>query len=279
VYLSTIYSTDFDLANDSVTQRLDFSNYFALDDGSAEAGYYILGQNARMAIRVQLNVPDTLEALRIYFDPVGYGYSLLDTISYRFSMNLWSDGGSGPGGVMYTDPWLRHAEYGTSDFKTPPEYKLSTPIALTAGVYYVGIQQKVAAGLSSGFDMNQDHHDNFYFDSGSGWTQSGFHGSPMLRAVFGTLSPPVGLRERQANSERPALIYPNPSSGTFMIASDHFENTFYQLTNSLGQKLQEGSITQREQLVNTGSLEEGIYFLSIRSGNRILQQQKIIIQH
>jgi hypothetical protein len=67
----TLSSNDFNLNNDTVTQFLSFRNYYAFDDGSAEGGYYVNGAGGKMALKITLNKPDSLRALRIYFDPVG----------------------------------------------------------------------------------------------------------------------------------------------------------------------------------------------------------------
>jgi len=279
VYRSSTGSSDFILANDIVPQFQSFQNYYALDDGSAEGGYYVYGQGGEMAVKITLNFPDTLEGLRIYFDPVGVGYSLTDTISYRFAINVWNAVANGPGLPKYIDSYVRYARYDKQYFKVMPYYELTKPLPLDAGTYYIGFQQKNSTGITVGFDKNCDHHENVYYNSGGGWTQSGFHGSIMIHPVFGAALP-TGIQENQADKEQLFQVYPNPSQGQFMIASQHYEKSSYQLMNTLGQTVLSDKLTQSVQSVATDGLSDGVYFLMIRDGNnKPVQQQKLILQH
>ncbi|MCW3077631.1 MAG: hypothetical protein JWO32_2240, partial [Bacteroidetes bacterium] len=57
------FASDFIQENDTVIQHQKFGNYYAFDDGSAEGGYYVMGSGGRMAVKIGVNVPDTLRAL------------------------------------------------------------------------------------------------------------------------------------------------------------------------------------------------------------------------
>ena len=59
--------TDFIRENDTVIQYQRFRNYYAIDDGSAEAGYYINAVGAKVAIKINVNVPDSFLAVRDLF--------------------------------------------------------------------------------------------------------------------------------------------------------------------------------------------------------------------
>lgn len=282
VYRSDNTTSDFYTANDTVVQYQRFRNYYAFDDGGAEAGYYVNGVGGRMAVKIGLNVQDTLYALRIYFDPVGYLPSAIT--SYSFIINVWADNGNGngpaAGPALYTDILSMLPVYYNTGSREYPEYKLSNPPKLPPGTYYVGIQQRVASGLTVGYDMNTNHSDRAYYNSGSGWQQSTLGGALMIRPVFGRRIPsPVGIHENTAIKEGAFFAYPNPASNELIIHCDKTENVSYFLMNTLGQKLKEEQLLFSEQSISTAEISNGVYFLVIKENNRLVQQQKIIIQH
>ncbi|MBL7911420.1 MAG: T9SS type A sorting domain-containing protein [Bacteroidia bacterium] len=268
-------SPDFISQNDTVLQKQTFSNYYAFDDGSAEGGYYVNGVGGKMATKYTLRVSDTLRAVRIYFDPVG---SITLSQSYYFRINIWLPGTSGPGLVLYRDSVKNPAYYSNGTFNKFSEYALTTPLILSPGTYYIGMQQQVATGIVVGFDKNIDHSSSLYYDSGNGWTQSSIRGSIMMRPVFGS-ELPVGLKENLTSKNNLFSIYPNPASDQFMIRSEQIDNASYTLVNTMGQTVIENKIESQQQSVTTENLSNGIYFLILKVKGQLVQQNKIIIQH
>ncbi len=277
----TTSSSDFILENDTVIQYHPFRNYYAYDDGSAEAGYYVTGVGGKIAIKIRVNVTDTLRAMRIYFDPVGMVSVVSNTHSTsHFTMSIWADGGTnGPGSRIHLDAAKLPIFYDTN-FRAIPEYQLSQKVILGPGTYYLGFQQESPDGIAVGFDKNYDSHTNTYFDSGSGWTQSVFRGSLLIHPVFGGyVPPPVGINEYAKNDKDLFIIYPNPSREEFFISGPQLPHVTYHVYNTLGQDLLNGSLENTKQAVNTSTLSSGIYFLSLKENGKTLQQQKIILQH
>ncbi|MEI6021530.1 MAG: hypothetical protein WCR21_10420, partial [Bacteroidota bacterium] len=224
-YLSlTGNSTDFFKVNDTIYQYQKFRNYFALDDGNAEGGYYVNGTGGKMAMKFKINYFDTLQAVRIYFDPVGSVPTAAS--AYSFNIMLWSDGGNGPGTLIFTDKVMYPVYYKT-DHKEHPEYQLTVSPGLRKlgpGSYYIGFQQKIASGITVGFDKNIDHKDKLYYDSGSGWTQSSIPGSIMIHPVFGKkVAAPVSISERSKNNLI-FTVYPNPSNDFIYLSNDRSGN-------------------------------------------------------
>ena len=159
------------------------------------------------------------------------------------------------------------------------EYKLRHQMLLQPGTYYIGIQQR-SDNMTIGFDMNTDHSATTYYDSGSGWTVSGETGSVMIRPVFGkTLPHTAGIKEEQNAKNNFFLVYPNPASDQLTIKSTPVEKASYALLNIMGQEVGEGNLGSSGQTINTGNLNNGIYLLVLKINNRMVQQQKIIIQH
>ncbi|MGZ4043501.1 MAG: T9SS type A sorting domain-containing protein [Bacteroidia bacterium] len=270
--------------NDTVVQIQKFGNYYSFDDGSAEGGYYINGTGGKMAVKIGVNSVDTLRALRIYFDPVGSMSILQNTLglaqsSYNFRIIVWTDGGSGPLYLLLRDSSQNVMFYNGGGFNLSQEYKLTTPLVLSPGNYYIGIQQYVASGITVGFDKNLDHHESLYFDSGSGWTQSSIYGSLMMRPIFGAkIIPAVGIKENSSLPNDVAFVYPNPASEKITIELKKEIKSSYRLMNSLGQTIKEDQLNGTINEINTRELSAGVYFIIISSGANV-QSKKIIVQH
>lgn len=274
-------STDFINQNDTVLQFQKFRNYYAFDDGGAEGGYYILGTGGKMALKFTVNVQDELRALRIYFDPVG-NFNEIES-AYRFKMCLWSAGANGPGDLIFADTLMKPIYYQVGH-RGVPEYQFKVPKQqrmLNPGTYYVGIQQQVAAGITVGFDKNNDYHTSLYFDSGSGWEQSIIKGSLMIRPVFGdVIIPPMSVPENNfQNNSNQILIYPNPSSHEFTIKLNNLPESTITLYNNLGQVILNETLNSNEQTISTVNLDSGIYLVVIKSIQAVIQTQRLIIQH
>lgn len=274
-------STDFINENDTVIQYQRFRNYYSYDDGGAEGGYYILGTGGKMALKFTINVQDELRALRIYFDPVG-NFNEIES-AYRFKMCLWSATANGPGDLIFADTLMKPIYYQVGH-RGVPEYQFKVPKQqrmLNPGTYYVGIQQQVAAGITVGFDKNNDYHSALYFDSGNGWQQSNIKGSLMIRPVFGDIIiPPMSVSENNfQNKSNQIVIFPNPSSNEFTIKhTNHFESTVI-LYNNLGQIILQEPLDSNNQNFSTVNIDSGIYLVVIKSNKAIIHTQRLIIQH
>jgi hypothetical protein len=270
-------STDFSSRNDTVIQRQYLKNYFAYDDGTCEQGYYVLGQGGRMALKFTLNFTDTLRSVRIYFDPVG---SLnLAQSNYKFRINLWANGSFGPGVTLYRDS-VRYPIYYNTAHNTYADYTLTTKQVLSPGSYFIGIQQQVATGITVGFDSNLDHRQNLFYDSGSGWNQSAYYGSLMLRPVFGAKIITVGLKENNIQPNYKLVVYPNQADDFITIKLETLPiNPELKIINTLGQTLVQSAIFNTQSSLNVSNLQNGIYYLVLQSNKQTIQTQKIIIQH
>lgn len=280
----SVVTTDFFPENDTLVQFQRFRNYYAVDDGSCEAGYYVLGVKAKMAVKIGVNYLDSLRGLRIFFDPVGY----VNTISanYKFRITVWEDQNGLPGNVFYRDSTYYTPTFINKQHASPfIEYNIDSAGAgfrlIPPGTYYVGYEQFNATGtITVGFDRNYIRNNSLFYNVGDGWKNSVIKGSIMLRPVFGKKIPhPVGVSEYAAPKENMFKVFPNPCNALLTIRSADTENASYLMYNTTGQLIAEGLLTNSEQNINTGELSPGMYFLQLHSGGRMIQQQKIIISH
>ena len=157
--------------NDTITQFQRFRNYYAFDDGSPEAGYYILGAGRKNGWRLIWIIPircsEWIFILRMWVR------SQDRHLNFR-----WAAQSNGvPGTLLYQQTDSVH--YIKTGYKDLPHYAFSTPKVLLQKARIFRFQQLDALGISVGYDRNFDGK-SVYFDSGSGWQQSQFHGSVMI---------------------------------------------------------------------------------------------------
>jgi hypothetical protein len=266
-------SNDFFPGNDTVVQYQRFRNYYAFDDGSAEGAYFVAGQGVRILQRIVLNYQDTLRAVRVYFDPIG-NYAN----PYNFRIDVLTEQGSLPGALLYRDS-TRSAKYLSAGFNATPEYTLTSPVLLPAGIYYIGIKQEIASGIGIGFDKNLNHMTDLYYNSGSGFTQSQIPGSLMMRPVFGKKvpPPPVGITESE-NYIKDLSVFPNPANELINLKSVGDRNISYELLDLTGRVIDKSLASSATHSIHSASIAPGVYFLVIRSGN-LVDTRKVVVQH
>jgi hypothetical protein len=216
-----VFSTfDLNRKNDSLLHRQEFSNYFAYDDGTAESGYGIIGGAGKVALKYKLNKPDTLRAIRIYFNQAE-----TDVRNKPFTLALWSEIGTNEklryfqplNGPVYTDEVNGFA---TLILDTP---QFLDGLSYPGGVFYIGWIQTADFILNVGLDVNYATmlgaaaaiNPNLSFFVGSSWQPSLIKGAPMMRPVLGgQVDDPLSVRQKPVTIRENQLVqvYPNPAS-------------------------------------------------------------------
>ena len=197
--------------NDTCVFEQKFGNFYAYDDGTAEAGYSILSTmtypEAYFAMRFTLAQPDTLRAVKMWFN-----YVLEDANVEEFTLMVWGDNGGYPGEVLYEQQHqLPSHGNAYTDFVT---YRLDESVAID-GTFYVGFYQNHSVQLNLGFDQNTDSREHFLYKTGNEWREPFLKGTPMVRPVVGAPIPePVDIAERDCAE---AVVYPNPATTTLTI--------------------------------------------------------------
>jgi hypothetical protein len=136
--------------------RQIFKNYYAYDDGTAEFAYGLTGNNALLAVEFSLNLPDTLQALKIH-----WAHIVTNNSNKLLNLKVWQslDFVNGTSDVVlyskkFAKPVYTDFYYDTiNGFST---YKLDTPLILPAGTYYIGWQQLQSDVLNIGFDATNE---------------------------------------------------------------------------------------------------------------------------
>lgn len=196
--------------NDTIRFSQVFSNYYAYDDGTAEAGVGLNGASGSYAIRFDLNVADTLRGIQFYFNQV-----LSGSEEKYFDITVWNDSFGKPGNIIKQ---LNEVTPTISDsLNTFHTYWFDTPLVMDALtfpglIFYVGWQQYSIDNLNVGLDRYNDSHQNRFYNVDGNWQMSdNLHaGSLMIRPVVG-LANPLSI-ENKAISQN-VNVTPNPVEG------------------------------------------------------------------
>lgn len=280
---------DFCPRNDTLAFTQVFGDEFAYDDGTAESGLGPTYAGGAMAVGFSLRQPDTLTALRLFFNR-----SYNDANSAAFSICVWRaeigdrDEGYVPGVMLYESDWLYPVfEEGLNGFYT---YNLDNGgLLLPQGRFFVGIRQSGGTFLNLGFDQNNDaraHSHYYYLDAEAHawrWRPLMYHGALMMRPAFGMAArQPVAnegvVRRGAPTSAQPLHVYPNPLRGDVL----HIElpegwsaaDTYLQLSTV------DGRLCRRHEFraeCPVGGLEPGVYVLRLVGADGRNAYAKIVI--
>ncbi|MHB8258717.1 MAG: T9SS type A sorting domain-containing protein [Bacteroidia bacterium] len=287
--------------NDTITFHQVFSNYFSYDDGSAEGAFGIESTNGsgnyQIASRFMINKKDTLRSIDIFFDPI-IDVSTLE--SSPFNLVVWGDNGGIPGNPIYTDTTLRYPHF-PPNTKVPGiqrenmfnRYVLLRPLIIDSGqVFYIGINQIYNyPAIPIGFDMNTDYHNNFFYNANTpiqsvcqtppcwfvfpGDADPSYRGALMMHPVFGDSLLALGIKKYNNTVSANINIYPNPTTDEVFIQS---ENTISKIiiTDLLGNIViqQSGDVVQ---IINTSSLQSGVYLVKAFTDKGLTDTKKLII--
>ncbi len=205
------------LSTETLAVKQRFYNYFAYDDGSGELGYGLEGlgteNGASLAVQYTTNIPDTLKAVQIFWNPIITNVSL-----DGFRLCVWgAGGGNTPGSLIYRSDSLFSPQYlpGYDHFRT---YYLDHPKVIS-GTFYVGWMQYTEDNLSVGFDQNTNsmNHNFFTVDSLSPWQASLFPGSLMIRPLFGDTIRVNSIQNLSQVLEG-VNLFPNPAQNQVFIS-------------------------------------------------------------
>ena len=259
--------------NDTVTRYQKFYNYYAYDDGSAEAGYDLQGEgtiNARVACQYKTYETDTLRGVQMYFtqvaEEVGKDYFMLSVWGHDAQRNE-------PGELLYSMSGARPVY--SNEINKFRIYELDT-ILVVKEFFYIGWIKTTENSLNVGFDRNNDNSSNIFYNIGQEWQTSSKHGSLLIRPVMGRkITYPASSSSFHENE---LILYPNPASDRIMLAHPHqlTDNQFIVRIFNLGGSM----VLQTREFeggIDISALPEGIYLLSLTDYRGAYLTKKFLI--
>jgi hypothetical protein len=267
-YIRTDLAEDRDIYrfNDTIHYYQNFENYYAYDDGTAEKGYGITGQNtaySSLAYQFTPLVADTLYGVYIYFNQV-----MNEGNRKYFFLNVWADDNGVPGDTVFQKIGVI-PEY-SDEINGFLYYSLDTALYVDT-TFYIGWTKTTDDMLNCGFDLNNVSNQHLFYNVSGEWQNSSIEGALMVRPVFGYH--PV----RSSSIDQPIVadfdIYPNPADDYIKISSIS-DNDIAEIYDAMG-KLIKRENTAGE--ISTSDLPSGMYIVRLVSNKGEYKTKKLLI--
>ena len=258
------------LDNDSIGFQQTFTNYYALDDGSAERAYALNETGGKVAMRFDVEIEDTLLGLFIHFTPFQN-----DVSNETFLLRAWTNDGGQPGAEIGENFNFHSPQYYNDGYNIFSYYEYDEPLVVS-GNTFVGFIQNSDARLNVGLDKNTNNNaSRLYYQLGLGaaWQASGIQGTVMIRPVFSSGKSFVWNGIEEAAS---ALnVYPNPVQDQFTIQSDgRIEGV--EVYNMFGQLMHQESGNGLSLVKIDASIwAEGSYILVVDTAEGVIRKKLI----
>jgi hypothetical protein len=258
---------DFDpKQNDTIKYDQVFSNYFAFDDGTSEAGYGINGlgsRNAMVAYMFKSFMKDTVRAIMICFND-----SYLNSNRRVFDLVIWGDSSDLPGDVLYTV----ENEIVEQGDKINGFYTYVLPEGVPVdGVFYIGWKQRSETYLNAGFDINTPHQGKQFYWLNGAWHQSQTvpDGCLMIRPVVGKALKTTGINDTPStNTKRAFRLWPNPATGLINIQCTDLVSSWPAFIVIVDLQGRQQMKLQFQEQINISPLKAGMYTVILLQKNK-----------
>jgi hypothetical protein len=206
--------------NDSLVHVQTFRDYYAYDDGSAEKAYALDGIGGELAVRFDIQQPDTLDGVWIHFTPF-----FDDASGDTFVLKVRGEdpqGGSAPGGELGEQYQLHQPTYFTDGYDDFVYYPLDAPLPVE-GTVFVGLLQQDDTRLNVGLDKTTNTNTDYlwYKFPSLGWQQSTISGSLMIRPVL-RAGKELVTSTFEHRATRAPEVFPNPGRHTCHLRLESF---------------------------------------------------------
>ena len=256
-------SQDFFRMNDTISRIVELDNYYAYDDGTAEAGAYLKKGFGRVAIQFINNKPDAVQAIRINLQTLLDSTRLANT---NLSLQVMANDRGKPGRI------LRGL---SSKIKYPStqngfiEYTFE-PVAV-ADTFYIGYTQlSDDEALVVGIDNSSPQFaKNHFYNISNEWinvnkvtSASGFNpirGSLMIRPVMGGIAKEITLATEEEIQDRNLVISPNPTFDIIRWNDTSLKNV--EIMDMSGRNILMQKTDNQE--INISNLNTGTYILRL----------------
>ncbi len=256
------------MRNDTVRRLTNFANYFAHDDGSAEAALVAPNAGDRIAVQFHANVADSLRGVQFHFPRIQNGTEtqLLNVQVYVGELDTDPEYE-----LIFQTPYFVDSDYDSLqgftnyallDFDGNP-----TPLFIPEGNFYVGWQQvtNTENAIPVGLDKNNLRASQYgFYSAASDWTPVGpgglVDGAIMVRAVLGDVTPYNTPVTEVSSLSDEIIVFPNPASNILNVENLSTSELDYQILDANGRVIKKGILAGT---IDTSELLNGMYFLQL----------------
>jgi hypothetical protein len=270
-------TVDFFRMNDTISRITELDNYYAYDDGTAEAGAYLKKGFGRVAIQFVNNKPDVVQAIRINLQTLLDSTRLANT---NISLQVMANDRGKPGRILRGFSGKIKYPSTNNGFV---EY-IFEPIAV-ADTFYIGYTQlSDDEALVLGIDNNSPQFAKKHFynitnewvNVGNVTASSGFapiKGSLMMRPVMGGIAKDIALATEDEIQDRNLVLSPNPTQDVIRWNDASLKNV--EIIDLSGRSILQERTDNQE--ISVRNLNTGLYILRL-SNEKNTFVRKIIKQ-
>jgi hypothetical protein len=244
------------LSNDTISRITELANYYAYDDGSAEATVSLpalsTGPASYLAYRFDLNRADRVRSVRIYPSPTG--------VSRVITVNVWDQDPTTK--LPTTEP--KASQTFTIPATLPRgqafvDIPFAQPVNVS-GTFYVGYgQASLGFFIPFGIDLNSTVPEGYLLtNAANAWTITSTTpaGAPLIRPVMTGSTVTAGTDPALAAT---ITVYPNPSAGLVHVQGHYARATVLDALGRTVWRQPEAEAGQSE--LNLQNLLPGVYLV------------------
>lgn len=158
---------------------------------------------------------------------------------------------------------------------TEAMYTASINAFLTAGTYFIGLEEPLAGNITLATSAMPDANSEAWVYYENEWgpaSDFGFYHTYVLRANMNITS--VGI---DANEMATMVVYPNPAKNSIRVESNQTIN-MVRILNVLGQEVYSEALSNNSTVINVSTLRSGIYFVNIETNEGVKTQRISIVR-
>ncbi|MEJ2005963.1 MAG: T9SS type A sorting domain-containing protein, partial [Cyclobacteriaceae bacterium] len=253
--------------NDTLRSTFYLTDYYAYDDGVAEAAAGLNFAGDFIAVQFELLTDSAqLTAVDMYFPFTG-----TEPAGRTIDIMVWQDENGFPAEVLHRQQVVVQRNGGLNNLI---RYDLDKAV-FVEGSYFVGYRQNTNGDMGLGLDLNNFSGERIFYNLDEIWEQNTLvNGSIMLRPVFGVLE-----IDEVVSSEKPInedfQVWPNPGNGIFNVQGDVHSIRIYNLRGVVIKEIT-GTPAQSSYRIDLRQYAPGIYILQAETMTGGVKNIKLI---
>lgn len=257
--------------NDTIRKSFVIEDYYAYDDGTAEAAAGLQVAGNKLAYQFVLN---RVDSAYIHGFDINTVYAGATANGKSIELHVWENNGSLPGKLLIRESITIDGNDLRDVFN---RYTFRTPVVVK-DTFFIGFTLTGSGKMPIGLDKNSDNSGKIFENVSGEWMPIGdrISGTLMMRPFIGPEpTGPVTSIEADPIVEEPSfMLYPNPSKdGRFYLRGNIQE---VQAVNVSGQEIEcdfQRSYGEESQIFIT---QKGVFILKILIDNKVIYWKVII---